>query len=242
MDLDVQGPVVDADAPVAPVGDRREVADHVRLEIAGRGLHRRLLGPVDRGEGRRVDALPPLERGQLLLPGGQALGLPGDLLGVDGVGLDPGSGVGLVVTGAPERVLRVADLDLEALARPRLLGDRSERIERAGLLFDLERGGVAQRGQRLARLLADEAVELSLESLDLGDMGFLAAEQVLRLGQVRQPERARAAAPGRLRSGAARPPSRSGRATAGRSRRLAAGSASCRCVAATRRRRRRQGR
>ena len=143
VDLDVERLVVDPDAPVAAAGHRRQVADHVRLEVAGRGLHRRLLGAVDRGERRREDALAALERGQLLAPGGQPLGLPGDLLGVDGVRLDPGAGVRLVVAGALERALLVADLDLEPLAGARLLGDRPERLEGAGLLLDLERGGVA---------------------------------------------------------------------------------------------------
>ena len=124
--------------------------DHVLLEVARRGLHRRLLGALDRPQRRLVDAVAALERGQLLLPDGESLGLAGDLLGVDRVGLDAGARVRLVVARALERRLLVADLDLEALARARLLGDRPERLERARLLLDLERGGVARGRQRLA--------------------------------------------------------------------------------------------
>ena len=60
VDLDVERLVVDPDAPVATAGHGREVADHVRLEVAGRGLHRRLLGPVDGGERRGEDPLATL--------------------------------------------------------------------------------------------------------------------------------------------------------------------------------------
>ena len=72
---------------------RCDVADHALLEVAGRGLHRRLLGALDLAERPLVDALPALERGELLAPGGEPLGVAGDLLGVDGVRLDPGAGV-----------------------------------------------------------------------------------------------------------------------------------------------------
>ena len=43
------------------------------------------------------------------------------------------------------------------------------------------------------RLLADEALELGGQPVDLGDVRLLAGEQVLRLGEVGQPERRRAA-------------------------------------------------
>ena len=143
------------------------------------------------GEGRREHALAALRGGQLLTPGDESLGLAGDLLGIDDVGLDPGAGVRLVVTSALERVLLVMDLDLEALAGARLLGDRSERFERARLLRDLERGGVALARQRLGPLLADESLELRRQPVLLGDMRLLARQQVLRGGEV---ARARASA------------------------------------------------
>ena len=152
VDLDVERLVVDPDAAIAAVGDRREVADHVRLEIARGGLHRRLLRAVDRLERDREHALAALGRGELLLPGDQPLGLAGDLFGVDGVGIDPGAGVRLVVAGALDGRLLVADLDLETLAGARLLGDRSERLERARPLGDLQGRGVARGRQRRRRL------------------------------------------------------------------------------------------
>ena len=143
---------------------------------------------------RREDALAALGRGQLLAPGGQPFGLPGDLFGVDGIRLDPGPGVRLVVAGALERALLVADLDLQALAGTRFLGDRAERLERARLLRDLERRGVALGRQRLARLLADEALELGGQPVDLGGVRLLAREEVLRRRRDR-PARATRAAP-----------------------------------------------
>ena len=126
-----------------------------------------------------VDAVASLERGELFAPGGQAFGLRGDLLGIDVVRLDPGAGVGLVVAGAFEGDLLGLHLDLESLAGTRLLGDRPEGLEGARLLFDLERGGVPQAGQGLARLLADETVQLGIQLLDLLDVRLFAGEQVL---------------------------------------------------------------
>ena len=41
---------VNPDAAIAPIGRGRQVADHVRLEVAGRGLHRRPLGSIDRSK------------------------------------------------------------------------------------------------------------------------------------------------------------------------------------------------
>jgi len=60
VDLDVERLVVDPDPSVPAAGHRREVADHVRLEIPGRGLHGGLFGAIDRLEGRGVDALAAL--------------------------------------------------------------------------------------------------------------------------------------------------------------------------------------
>ena len=151
VDLDVERLVVDPDAAVAAVGRR----SRGRGPCASRGSGSRSSSSPARPRSIAssvavVDALAALERGELLLPGGEPLGLAGDLLGVDGVGLDPGPGVGLVVAGALEGALLVADLDLEPLAGARLLGDRPERLERAGLLLDLERRRVA-RSARASR-------------------------------------------------------------------------------------------
>src|SRR5439155_14864069 len=129
-----------------------------------------------------------LEDGQLLTPRGEALGLTGDLFGIDRVGLDTGTGVGLVIARSFERVLLISDLDLESLAGARLAGDRPERVESARLLFDLEGRGIADWGERLAWLLADQPAELSLEALDLGNVRLLARQQVLGLRHVRQPD------------------------------------------------------
>ena len=145
MDLDVERLVIDPDPTVATTGGGRKVADHVRFEVAGDRLHGRLFGPVDGREGRLEDALAALESSQLLAPGDQSFGVTGDLLGVDRVGLDPRAGVGFIVAGALQGRLLVAHLDLQALPGARFLGDRSERIERARLLRDLEGGRVALR-------------------------------------------------------------------------------------------------
>ena len=112
----------------------------------------------------------------------------GDLLGVDGVLLDQGAGVRLLVPGGFERALRVPDLHLQALAGAGLLGDRPEPLEGAGLLLDLERRRVPLRGQHVRRLPAHEAVELRGEDLDLGDVGLLRREERLRRVHVRQLE------------------------------------------------------
>ena len=42
-----------------------------------------------------------------------------------------------------------------------------------GLLLDLEGRRIAQARQRVGRLLADEAVELSLQAIDPGDVLLL---------------------------------------------------------------------
>ena len=144
VDLDVERLVVDPDPPVATVGHDRQVARPCAPRGSG---SRSSSSPARPGRSRRAWPRRPAGDaggGQLLAPGGQPLGLPGDLLGVDGVGLDPGPGVGLVVAGTFEGGLVVAHLDLEPLAGARLLGDRPERLERARLLRDLERGGVAR--------------------------------------------------------------------------------------------------
>ncbi len=106
--------------------------------------------------------------------------MAGDPLRIDLVRLDPRPGVRLVVARPLERRLGVADLDLEALAGARLLGDRAERLERVGLLLDLEGGRPTQRREALGRLLAYEAFELRLELGDPLDVGVLAGEEVLR--------------------------------------------------------------
>ena len=228
--------VVDPDATVSTAGHLGQVADHVALEIAGRGLHRRHLGAIDGLERRVQDPVSALERAELLAPDGQSLRLARDLLGVDRVGLDPGPGVGLVVAGALEGVLLVADLDLQALPGARLLGDRPERLEGAGLLLDLQGGGVALRAERLARLLADESVQLGGELIHPGDVRLLARRAGPRPSGSRPARASRVAVPWRPPRRAARPPSRIARAGVDRSRRPGAGPASGIGDAARRRR------
>src|SRR6478735_3156051 len=141
--VDPEVRVVDLHAAIAAVRDPGNVADHALLEVAGRTLHRRLLGGVDLQERPGVDALPAAEGRELFLPPGEALRDPGDLLRVDRVLLHARLGVCLLVARAIERALGVRDLDLESLARPWLLRDRPEGLERRGLLLHLERGRVA---------------------------------------------------------------------------------------------------
>ncbi len=121
----------------------------------------------------------------MLGPDRQALDLDGDLLRVDGVVVDPGAGVGFVVACSLQGGLLVAHLDLEALPRTRLLGDRSQRLECVGLLLHVERRRVSDARQRLDRLIADEPVELCGEQVDLRDVSLLLGQDVLGLRQVR---------------------------------------------------------
>ena len=125
---------------------------------------------------------------ELLAPHGEPLGFRGDLLGVDRVRLDARPGIGLVVPCPLQRRLLVADLHLEPFASPRLLGDGPERLERMRLLLDLQRRGIAQGREGLARLLADEAVQLGAEHIHRRDVRLLAAQEVLGLGDLGQAE------------------------------------------------------
>ena len=134
--------------------------------------------------------MPSPQGVQLLAPAGEPLRLGRDLLGVDGIGLHPRPGVRLVITGTLQRGFLVADLDLQPLARPRLLRDRSQVLERARLLVDLVRRRVAQPSERLAWLLADEPIELCGQLIHPSDVGFLFAEHVLGGRQVIETERA----------------------------------------------------
>ena len=85
--------------------------------------------------------------------------------------------------------LLVADLHLQALPGARLASDRAERLEGARLLLDLQGRGVAQRRQRLARLLADQPVRAAPSSRSIWRRAPPRGQQVLGLGQVGQPER-----------------------------------------------------
>ncbi len=91
-------------------------------------------------------------------------------------------------------------------------------------------------GERLARLLADQPVELGGQLVHPRDVGLLAAEQVLRGREVVEARARRAAARYRAAPASAPPPSRTARAGAGRSRRRAAPPASASCGAARTRR------
>ena len=188
VDLHAEVGVVDADPAIAAAGDPGHVRDHAPLEVARRELHRRLLGGVELRERALVDALPATELAQRLAGRGQVLRGRGHLLGVDRVLLDARPGVGLVVARPVELLLGVRDLDLEALAGSRLLGDRPERLERGRLLLDLERRGVAAGRQHVELLVAHEARQVRPALLDLGDVRLLQPEPLLGLGEGRQPE------------------------------------------------------
>ena len=129
---------------------------------------------------RGVHALAAAKGVEVSAPGGEPLGLSGDLLGVDGVLVHARTGVRLVVAGPVRLALGVAHLDLETLARSGLLRDRAEGLERRRLLLDLERRGRAPLGQRSARLVADEAVEAGTALVDPGHVCVLGGEE--RLG------------------------------------------------------------
>ena len=217
--------------PPVTVGD---VADHVALEVAGRGLHRRDLGALDRAQRRLEHAVAALRGApSCSRQTARRSASAGDLLGIDGVVLDPRAGVRLVVAGAFEGGLLVADLDLEALARSRLLGDRPERLERARLLLDLE-GGTRRAASAASRAAPCRPARRAGRSA--GPSGRRAPPRA-RAGP-RPPARSSSpsvpsccsvsAPPGR-----APPPSRSARAGADRSRRRAAAPASGSCGAAS---------
>src|SRR3954452_24950562 len=157
-DLDPEVGVVHPHPAVAAFGHPVHVADHPSLEVAGRLLHRGLLGLLDRPERGLEHASPALERHHLLAPHSETLGEPGDILGVDRVVVDARTSVGLGVACLLECLLLFGDLDLETLAGPRLLGDRAQRLERLRLALDLERGRITNLRQGLGRFLADEAV------------------------------------------------------------------------------------
>src|SRR5512140_1028402 len=188
-DPDVQRLVIDADAAIAAAGQSLQVAAHALLEVPGRLLHRGPLGLDDRVQGQLVDPRPALQGRELLAPRGEPLHLAGDLLRIDQVLLDPRPRAGLVVAGTLEGALLVPNLHLQPLAGTRLLGDRSERLEGAGLLLDVERGGVAQRRQRLRRRLPYEPFQLRPCPPDRLDVRILAGQQVLGRREVGKPER-----------------------------------------------------
>ena len=116
--------VVDRDPAVAAAGHLADRGVHPALDIAGRQGGGRRLGPLDPGEGRLVDPDPPLEPGELALPGREALGLAGRLLGIDRVRLDRGAAGGRRLAGRLEGRLGVGDLAFEPGARPPRPGPR----------------------------------------------------------------------------------------------------------------------
>ena len=147
-DLDVERLVVDPDVAVSAVRRPVEVADHPLLEVAGRRLHRRLLG-LDRSSSSAavVDALAALERGELLAATSASRSAwPATCSASTALASTLARAFASSSRAPLERRLLVADLDLQTLAGARLLGDRPEGLERAGLLRDLQGGGVARAG------------------------------------------------------------------------------------------------
>ena len=124
------------------------------------------------------------------MPARERFGLAGDLLGIDRVRLDPGPGVRLVVAGALERGLLVADLDLEALAGTRLLGDRAERLERAASSAAISSAAASRVGTSdSGGSLPTSPSSWAASTVDLRDVRLLAGEQVLGRREVGEPER-----------------------------------------------------
>ena len=119
--------------------------------------------------------------------------MAGDLLGVDGVRLDPGAGIGLVVTGAFERRTPGRGPRPRG-ARGRAAPWRSARAPRARCPSPRSPGRPrrASAASDSRRLLPDEPFELRGQDVDLGDVRLLAREQVLGGRQVVQAERAEA--------------------------------------------------
>jgi hypothetical protein len=100
---------------------------------------------------------------------------------VDGGLLHAGLRRRLVVARTVERALGIGALDLEPLAGAGLLRDRPQRLERGGLLLDLERRRVTAPRQRIERLVADQPREPRATGLDLGDVRLLCGQTRLGL-------------------------------------------------------------
>ena len=88
------------------------------------------------------------------------------------------------------------DLDLEPLAGPRLLGDRAERVQRGGLLLDLEGRGVAQVREPVAAARRRRGPSSRARRRSISrDVGLLGGEPLLGLGgDVRPPSASRSVA------------------------------------------------
>ena len=132
---------------------------------------------------------PTLERGELLAPLGQPLGLARDLLGVDRVRADlrPEGGLGGTrrVERSPWAVLTSAS---KPAPRAGLAGGRVEGGEHRGGRGRFLGRSVPVRGERLDRLAPDEPLEPGVELVDRGDMCLLTGKQVLGRREVGQPE------------------------------------------------------
>ena len=136
-----------------------------------------------------VYARPTLQGRKLLAPGVQALRFARDLLRVDRVGLDARAAVGFQIAAGFQPGLRVLNFDLQALPGARLMRNGTQGLEGGTLLLNFKGGRVAELGQRVGRLLADETVEARLLQCDVLDVRLFAHEQVLGRRQVRELER-----------------------------------------------------
>ena len=168
VDLDVERLVVDPHAPVAAVGDRGEVADHVAARGSG---SRSSSSPARRARSprasRRRRAGGAGARPAARASRASRSAWRGDLLGVDGVLPRRGRGRwprrrGRARAPAPGRGPR------PRAARGRAAPWRSARAPRARCVFCSISSAAASRGvgSVSTRLLADEALELRLELVD----------------------------------------------------------------------------
>ena len=114
--------------------------------------------------------------------------MPGDLLGVDRVLLDPRPSVGLVVPGAVELALGVRDLDLEALPGARLLRDRPS-ASSAAVFCSISSAAVSRRAGSASSFSSPiRPVRCARRCSISADVRLLEAEPLLGLRELRDPE------------------------------------------------------
>ena len=113
------------------------------------------------------------------MPGDEPLGLAGDLLRIDGVGVDAGDRAGLGVAGPFQRRVALPDLRLELFASSGVVGDRPEGRNGGRLLLHLQGCPVAQLGNAATGLPGRKGRDLDLQRRDLLPARLLAREQLL---------------------------------------------------------------
>jgi hypothetical protein len=132
------------------------------FQEAGRLAHRHSLGAVDRRQSRLVDSDTPPQCVELLAPGDEPLRFTGHLLGIDRVGVHASHRCRFGVACPLHRLLALAYLRLEALARPRVRRHRAQRLQGGRLLLHLESGLVAQAADFRIVLAGQQRLHLDL--------------------------------------------------------------------------------